>query len=394
MTALERLPAIAPIGKADHAELVRVARLVADRLLAHRWKLWFWGDSIGLEGLLDAFEITGDARYFGYVHGILKAWTSRKIGSDEWEYTAAGVALIRVYEKTGDPALLEHAIDFAQYLADFRKAKSGITIRYEKAAFDLPPELPGNHPDAQPAAASREEPCAFVDTMHFDAPFFSALYRTTGEEKYAQWALEEITRQIELLQDPATGLFHHFWIERTSKPNGVFWGRGNGWALLGLEHTLTNLRSTSLDCTPLTNALTAQVLTLAELQDPSGHWHTVLDDSESYLETSVAAFVVDGFSLAIREHWLDAEAQTVVEKALHALLGFISPDGLVEGVSYETYPGTSGLHYRTMPTGAMVPWGQGPVLTALCSYLKTFCAVPNPEVVGSFKSDFSHQLNL
>ncbi|MCL4853559.1 MAG: hypothetical protein KJZ78_19570, partial [Bryobacteraceae bacterium] len=48
-----------------------VARRAAHCLFHYQWKLWFWGDSIGLEGLLDASALTGDAAYFAYVHGLL-----------------------------------------------------------------------------------------------------------------------------------------------------------------------------------------------------------------------------------------------------------------------------------------------------------------------------------
>ena len=54
-----------------------LVRRAADRLLAHRWKEWFWANGIGFEGLLDATELTGDEKYFGYVYGFFKAWIPR-----------------------------------------------------------------------------------------------------------------------------------------------------------------------------------------------------------------------------------------------------------------------------------------------------------------------------
>ncbi len=40
-------------------------RTAADLLLQHRWKLWFWADSIGMDALLDVSEATGEQKYFG-----------------------------------------------------------------------------------------------------------------------------------------------------------------------------------------------------------------------------------------------------------------------------------------------------------------------------------------
>jgi unsaturated rhamnogalacturonyl hydrolase len=110
-------------------------------------------------------------------------------------------------------------------------------------------------------------------------------------------------------------------------------------------------------------------------QDASGHWHTVINDSDSYLETSVSAFVVDGFCRAMARGWIDQSAREVVERAFQALISSVKPDGTLDGVSFETYPSLSPSHYKAMPRGAMVPWGQGPLLSAIRSYSASTVAV-------------------
>jgi rhamnogalacturonyl hydrolase YesR len=112
--------------------LVETARRAAGWLMRHRWKVWFWADSIGLEGLLEASAITGDAQYAGYVHGLMKGWLARREHRSKFDYTAAGVALLRVYEQTGDDSLLEAAYEHANYLAAFRRTSA--FVRAEDAA--------------------------------------------------------------------------------------------------------------------------------------------------------------------------------------------------------------------------------------------------------------------
>src|SRR5689334_16282268 len=104
----------------SHDHILCAVRAAADLLMSHRWKLWFWADGIGLEGLLDASEITGDEKYSGFVYGMFKGWIPRMQHRSRFDHTAAGVALLRCYERTRDPALLEAARDFADYLATFR----------------------------------------------------------------------------------------------------------------------------------------------------------------------------------------------------------------------------------------------------------------------------------
>jgi rhamnogalacturonyl hydrolase YesR len=69
-------------------DLRHAAIKVADLLMSYPWKVWFWGDSIGLEGLLDATEFTGDAKYCGFVYGLFKARIAREQFRSEFDYTA------------------------------------------------------------------------------------------------------------------------------------------------------------------------------------------------------------------------------------------------------------------------------------------------------------------
>jgi unsaturated rhamnogalacturonyl hydrolase len=355
-------------------ELRGLAAQAADLLMTYPWKVWFWGDSIGLEGLLDATELTGDAKYQGFVYGLFKAWIAREKFRSNFDYTAPGVALLRVFEKTQDEALLDAAKRHAAYMAGFRKTVSGAAVRYENAAFELPPELPPGHPDYESWRELAERvkdggPCIFVDSMHFDAPFFAALYRATGEDAYRQVALDNALSEIELLYDPADGVFHHFWIEQTRRRNGIAWGRGNGWGLLGLVDTLAHLPADDAGALEVREVLKKILERMVRLQDSGGGWHTVLNDERSYIETSVAAFMISAMAQAILHSLVELEVYgPVVESAMRFLLEHVRPDGLLDGVSYETFPSMRVEHYRRMPRGGVVPWGQGPLLAALWWY--------------------------
>jgi len=353
-----------------------IAAKAADTLMRYPWKVWFWGDSIGLEGQLNATELTADAQYRGFVYGLFKAWIAREQFRSEFDYTAAGVALLRVYEQTRDEALLAAAERHATYMAGFRKTEAGAAVRYENAAFELPPELPPDHPDFESWRELAERvknggPCIFVDSMHFDAPFFAALHRVTGKNEYRQLAVDTALSQIHLLYDPADGLFHHFWIEHSRQRNGIAWGRGNGWGLLGLLDTLENLPPADPGASEIRDVMCIVLGRMEELQDSGGGWHTVLNDPASYIETSIAAFMVSTMARALLQSWISpARYLPVVEAAMAFLLERIRPDGVLEGVSYETFPSTRVEHYHRMPRGGVVPWGQGPLLSALWAYTR------------------------
>jgi unsaturated rhamnogalacturonyl hydrolase len=347
---------------------------VADRLLSHPWKLWFWGDSIGLEGLLAATDLTGNQKYFGYVYGLLKAWAARQELRGRFEYTAAGVALLSVYQRTGDACLLECAFRHADYLSSFRKTLCGAYIRDEGSAVDFPPDLPVEVSGRERLSreVSDRGPFVFVDSIHFDGPLFAKLYEITGNPTYCELALDNILPQIDLLFDPQTGLFHHYWSESAQRRNGVFWARGNGWGVLGLARTLEHLPASDPRYKRLQSTLQRLSTELIVRMDACGGWHTVLDDPASYIETSAGAFFVDALATAALHGWLicDDRTKTTLRAAMGYLLSRVAPDGTVEGVSHDTFPSNERSDYANLPRGAMVPWGQGPFLTALLSYSK------------------------
>jgi unsaturated rhamnogalacturonyl hydrolase len=360
----------------DQKHFPTIAAAAADLLLSYPWKFWFWGDSVGFEGLLDATELTRQEKYLAFVYGTFKAWLARDRPRSEFDYTAPGVALLRAYDRTGDPALLNAARQHAEYMASFRRTDCGAYVRYENAAIELPPQLPPDHPDSHAVNDRKEQlsdggPCIFVDSMHFDGPFFAKLYQVTGEEAYRRLALANICSQLELLFDPQRELLHHFWMERTRSRNGVLWGRGNCWGLLGIVETLEYLPEDEPEASALREMLKKILARMARLQDRSGGWHTILDDPASYIETSTSAFMVHVLCRSIEHGWVEADAYNpVLESAAALMLGSVVPGGLLEGVSYETFPSTRAEHYRCMPRGAMVPWGQGPLLSALWAYTR------------------------
>jgi unsaturated rhamnogalacturonyl hydrolase len=339
----------------------------ADLLMRHNWKVWFWGDSIGFEGLLDVAEWLSLPQYEAFVYGMMKAWGARHVPPRALDYTAPGLALLRLWERTGDAVLLTLARKHAEYLAAFRRTDRGAYVRFEDPQFDQAPELPEGSGETASIATTAGGPCIFVDNMHFDGPFFAKLYQLTGEHRYRELAVGNILPSIELLWDEQHHLFHHFWSERLKRRNEVFWGRGQGWAMLGITHVLEYLPQEDPAWSRLLEVYRKHCRAMAAAQDPSGHWHTVITDPSSYLETSVAAFMVAGLSRGLRHGWIELSYRHLIDRAFSALLASVTPEGKLDGVSYETYPSLSAKHYRNMPQGAIVPWGQGPLLAAIRS---------------------------
>ena len=84
----------------------------------------------------------------------------------------------------------------------------------------------------------------------------------------------------------------------------VPWGRGNGWVVFSMTELLEVLPEDH----PKRNDLIEFLNTLCEgylaLQDDEGMWHQVLNDHESYPETSCTSMFIYAFSRGIRFGWL------------------------------------------------------------------------------------------
>ncbi len=340
-------------------------RLVAERLVRHPYQAWFYGDSIGFEGLLAASELLGDPGYAAFARGFLRGWAAHDVPYRPDDNTAPGHALCAIVEETGDVELRAAAERLGTYLAARRRV-AGVAVTFEDARRSMraPYGAIALGPDDEAILA---DPGAgiYVDCLHFDPPFDAHLGRLTGDDSWSGRALTEAEGYARLLRDPATGLYHHFWLERTGRAYALGWGRGQGWALLGLLDLIDLIPAGDVT----RERLAAEAGSLAEAmrahQRDDGHWYAVVHEPASGDETSTAAFMATAFFRGLSSGLLEpSRFAAAAERAWAATWSLVDDTGLLTGVSAAVYSSTEPRHYHHVPRGFDVPWGQGPVLTA------------------------------
>jgi unsaturated rhamnogalacturonyl hydrolase len=203
----------------------------------------------------------------------------------------------------------------------------------------------------------------FVDCMHFDPPFFVHFGEMTGDSALIDLGIGQALAHADLLQDES-GLFWHFWLERTEQRYGLGWSRGQGWALLGLLDVLEHVPHDHDDRPRLVSAFERLCRALRETQHDDGSWNAVAQDPLSGTEGSTAAFAATGFARAVRLGILDASFTDAALRAWSSALAGVDANGLLTDVSAAVRPSTSQTSYRHVPKGFLVPWGQGPLLVA------------------------------
>lgn len=352
-------------GVSDHAA---VLRRVADSLAECDYDTWGFGDSIGFEGLVAASDVLGDTTWLSFARGWVRAWASDQRPPRRLDCTAPGHAMLAIYRRVGDEHILVAARRLAEYLVERPRLASGIFATWDASPLTNP-YGPGRLDDHGRRMLEDPPAGAFVDCLHFDPPFLVDLGVTTGSDAFVRVGLDQARRYIDVLQQP-DGLFDHFELAGERGTFGPGWGRGQGWALLGLTDVLRLLASTPWEAGDDAHALRGATARLVErmtaLQRPDGHWGVDVRDPLSGDEYSTAAFMAVGFRRAVDLGVVTATDATAARTLSEtAVLSSLTPEGTLRNVSAAVMACTEPSHYRHVPLGFRVPWGQGPVALVL-----------------------------
>ena len=159
----------------------------------------------------------------------------------------------------------------------------------------------------------------------------------------------------------ADGIFIH-------ATDGPFaWGRGNGFAALGLMETLTTLPERHPQRPKLLDIYQRHMLALKSHQSPDGMWREVIDEVGAYREETATAMVLTAMARGIRLGWIDGTFRPVVDRAWHGLAAHVREDGTLVDVCTGTGAGPTKRYYldRAAITGADDRGGAMALLAAM-----------------------------
>jgi rhamnogalacturonyl hydrolase YesR len=141
----------------------------------------------------------------------------------------------------------------------------------------------------------------------------------------------------------ADGLFIH-------APEGPYaWGRGNGFAALGLVEALTHLSERWPDRSRVLDIYRHQMRALSRRQAADGSWRQVVDDYSSYSELTVTAMTVAAMARGVRLGLLDRQFELSIERGWKAVTARVNEDGTLRDVCAGTAAGPTKEYYLTRP---------------------------------------------
>ena len=181
----------------------------------------------------------------------------------------------------------------------------------------------------------------WVDDMYMGTALLLSYSRLTGERQHLEEAGQQLVRTAGHLVGGERRLLQHGASHFTGQLSCCRWARGNGWAILALTDFLTaatELGSLEEDLSQaVLELLRALVGELLAVQSEGGLWHNILDNNQTFLETSSSAMFLAGLLRAERQGWLLEEPGLVRENILRAWRGLSSRSHSQSVVSTNIY---------------------------------------------------------
>lgn len=203
----------------------------------------------------------------------------------------------------------------------------------------------------------------WIDDMFMISAIQAQAYRATGDRKYIDRAALEMVMYLDKIQQ-SNGLFYH------AETSPFFWGRGNGWMAAGMTELLSDLPNDNSDKPRILKEYVKMMQTLKSFQNKDGLWNQLIDEPNSWSETSSTAMFTYAMVTGLKKGWIDAsEFVPIVRKAWIGLVGYITFRGDVAEVCEGTNKENNKDFYqkRRKITGDL--HGQAPVLWTVTAFL-------------------------
>lgn len=320
------------------------------------WNDWEWTHGIGLYGIWQYYELTGDEKCLVIIEDWFAARFAAGGTTKNINTMAVFLTLACVYERTKNPNYIPWLDSWAEWAyRDLERTRFG---GMQHVTY-----------------VSLHEQQLWDDTLMMTVLPLAKIGLVLGRPHYVVEAKKQFLLHVQYLFDSKSGLFYHGWEFNNPGASGgalghnfaeAKWARGNSWLTIVIPEFIELLE---LDITTdpvgmhLCDVLEAQCSALASHQADSGLWRTLLDVPESegsYLEASATAGFAFGILKARRKRYLEASrAVSTVEacdgqrlknaqpglydevalKAIKAVLENINADGELLNTSFGTAMG-------------------------------------------------------
>jgi unsaturated rhamnogalacturonyl hydrolase len=204
----------------------------------------------------------------------------------------------------------------------------------------------------------------WIDDMFMITAVQAQAYRATGDKKYIERAAKEMVVYLDSLQKP-NGLFYH------APDVPYFWGRGDGWMAVGMAELLRSLPKDNPNHERIMKGYKTMMASLLKYQAESGMWRQLIDDPESWPETSCTGMFTFAMITGVKNGWLDAATYgPAARKGWLGLVSYINENADVREVCEGTNKKNDRQYYIDRKRNIGDLHGQAPILWCATALLR------------------------
>ena len=204
----------------------------------------------------------------------------------------------------------------------------------------------------------------WIDDMYMITAVQTQAYRATGENKYVERAAKEMVLYLDSLQRP-NGLFYH------APDVPFFWSRGNGWMAAGMSELLSSLPKNSPYSPRIMEGYKKMMSSLLKYQAENGTWRQLIDEPESWSETSGTGMFAFAMITGVKNGWLDKNIYgAAARKAWLGLISYIDQNADLHEVCEGTGKKNDRQYYFDRKPNVGDLHGQAPILWCASALLR------------------------
>ncbi|HZH58118.1 MAG TPA: glycoside hydrolase family 88 protein [Metabacillus sp.] len=316
------------------------------------WNVWNWPQGVGLYGIFKYWKLTNNQKALKIITDWFNARFDEGVPPKNVNTMAPLLILAFLYEETKDQTFVPYLESWAEWVM-----------------YEMPRTKENGLQHMTYGPENKNQ--LWDDTLMMTVLPLAKIGRLFNKQEYIEEAKRQFLIHIKYLSDRKTGLWFHGWtFEENHNYAEALWGRGNCWITIAIPEIIEILDLKQGDFLRefLIETLQRQIESLAEYQNESGLWHTLINDKTSYLEASATAGFAYGILKSVHKRYISQEYKEVAYKAIKGIVEEINEEGALQKVSVGTGMGDTLEFYKEIKTTTM-PYGQSLAVLCLAEFL-------------------------
>ncbi len=347
-------------GKTCYWNFLRKNTYLTQNIETNFWGVWFYAIMVGLEGMRQVANKLDIEEFYDYFASCMKALAHHRdypVHDNRVSGYASYMPSAAHFDNLDAIGTFGMALSEYYLISGDTDAKRLIEMLANSMMTNVP-----RFPDG----TFYRKTTMWTDDMYMCLPFLARLGAIFSDNKYFDEAAKQIFGFYERMYMPEENIYSHIFFPEDEFKNCVPWGRGNGWVLLAMSELLMLMPKDHKDrerILEIFKGFAGGVITCRDKNEKI--WHQVINNHDSYLETSGSAMFITALARGVQYGWIDESIKDTVVEAWDALCEkCVDDEGNVYGVCQGSGCNREEKYYLDLGTITNDDHGVGIVLGA------------------------------